>query len=94
MIVVGNSDNFGKRHVTSQITDPSYGTQIFAPGVDVSCADARSASTGGRINTGTSFCKLVEWSPRMSGLGGADVLILSCTSCGRCCCRLLASYHR
>ena len=56
IVVVGNCDNYGRRHSTSQRTGRQDFPQIHAPGVDIQCASA-SSSSAPRLDTGTSFCK-------------------------------------
>lgn len=56
LVVVGNSDNRGKRHSSSQQLRTGVYPQIYAPGVNVQCA-AFDSPTGSIHDTGTSFCK-------------------------------------
>ena len=56
MVVVGNVNNYGYRHPTSQRTGRGDGPQVHAPGVKVQCASPTSTSDS-RFDTGTSFCK-------------------------------------
>ncbi|KAK0510141.1 hypothetical protein JMJ35_007535 [Cladonia borealis] len=56
--VVGNSDINGARHGTSQIAVSSYKPQIYAPGVDIKCANS-TALTGYTTWTGTSFSGVI-----------------------------------
>ena len=58
LVVVGNSDNNGKRSSTSQISNAYH--QIHAPGVDIKCAKSTS-TTGYRYDSGTSFCELTYY---------------------------------
>ena len=53
LVVVGNSDNNGKRSSGSQT---SMGYQVHAPGVEIKCAKSTS-TTGYRYAGGTSFCE-------------------------------------
>ncbi|CAD6593611.1 MAG: hypothetical protein ASARMPRED_007736 [Alectoria sarmentosa] len=54
MVVVGNVNNYGYRHPTSQRTGRGDGPQVHAPGVKVQCASPTSTSDS-RFDTGTSF---------------------------------------
>lgn len=54
-VVVGNSDNNGVKHPTSQIMSHP-GLQVYAPGVGIKCASSTS-STRYRTWSGTSFCR-------------------------------------
>ncbi len=59
VVVVGNCNNYGIRHPTSQKTGRQDIPQIHAPGVEIKCASATSNSAY-RFDTGTSFCKQTE----------------------------------
>ena len=59
IIPVGSSNTFGERSSFSQRVNSSLvpsGTQVYAPGENIECADSMSTS-GIRVKSGTSFCK-------------------------------------
>lgn len=59
LVVMGNCDNYGEIHWTSQKTGRREYPQIHAPVVQIQRASATLISAY-RIDTGTSFCKQTE----------------------------------
>ena len=60
VIAVSNCDNFGVKTRDAQRLRPAgrgYLPQVFAPGIKIRCANAKSA-TDSHLDSGTSFCKL------------------------------------
>ena len=76
---VGNSEIDGRRCPASQLSLQGIRPQVYAPGVDITCASSTSI-IGSRTDTGTSFCK----SPLSNLWYLTDKLISSRTSCSWC----------